>query len=76
MGKAIEYTPEKGYTVPDEPIIPVFPGDGIGPDLWNATQPVLDTAVAKAYGGKKRIDWLEIPVGEVAFKATGKYLPD
>ncbi len=76
MGKAIEYTPEKGYTVPDEPIIPVFPGDGIGPDLWNATQPVLDTAVAKAYGGKKRIEWLEIPVGEVAFKATGKYLPD
>ena len=51
-------------------------GDGTGPDIWRATRPVLDAAVAKAYGGKRRLAWQEILAGEKAFKATGNYLPE
>ena len=43
--------------VPDTPIIPFIEGDGIGPDIWKAAQHVFDSAVAKAYGGKRRIEW-------------------
>ncbi|MBI2069975.1 MAG: NADP-dependent isocitrate dehydrogenase [Elusimicrobia bacterium] len=48
---------------PERPIIPFFAGDGTGPDLWKGTQPVLDAAVEKAYGGKKKIVWMEIYAG-------------
>ena len=49
-------TIEKGkIKVPDNPIIPFIEGDGMGPDIWHATKPVLDAAVEKAYGGKKKI---------------------
>jgi isocitrate dehydrogenase len=62
-------------TVPDHPIIPYIEGDGIGPDIWAATQLVLDTAVGRAYGGERRIAWLEVLAGDKALRATGSGLP-
>jgi isocitrate dehydrogenase len=62
-------------SVPDLPVIPCIEGDGIGPDIWKATRPVLDAAVEKAYGGKKKIFWKEILAGEKAYQQTGKWLP-
>ena len=63
-------------TVPDQPIIPFIEGDGTGPDIWHASVRVMDAAVAKAYGGKKKIHWLEIYAGEKSFKAFNSWLPD
>ena len=57
--------------VPDFPIIPFIEGDGIGPDIWKATQSVLDAAVQKAYGDKRRISWREILAGEKAQEHHG-----
>jgi isocitrate dehydrogenase len=57
--------------VPDDPIIPFIEGDGIGPDIWRASQRVLDAAVAKAYGNKKKIIWFEVFAGEKANKIYG-----
>lgn len=57
--------------VPDNPVIPFIRGDGMGPDIWNAAQPVLDAAVKKAYSGKKRIVWFEIYAGLSALKLYG-----
>ena len=57
--------------VPDNPIIPFIRGDGMGPDIWNATQPVLEAAVKKAYGGKRKIVWFEIHAGLSALKVYG-----
>lgn len=62
--------------VPDDPIIPFIEGDGVGPDIWSAAQKVLDAAVAKAYGGVKKIVWKEVLAGQKAFDATGSYLPE
>jgi len=62
--------------VPDNPIIPYIEGDGIGPDVWRATERVLDAAVEKAYGGKRKIEWLEVLAGEKANVQTGSWLPD
>ena len=76
--------PENGDTItvdnnklniPDNPIIPFIEGDGIGPDLWFATKMVLDAAVEKAYGGAKKIEWLEIFAGDKANEKYGEYLP-
>jgi isocitrate dehydrogenase len=61
--------------VPDNPIVPFIEGDGIGPDVWSASKKVLDAAVAHAYGGKRKIEWMEILAGEKAFNATGEWLP-
>lgn len=61
--------------VPDNPIIPFIEGDGIGPDVWGASKLVMDAAVAHAYGGKRKIEWLEILAGEKAFNKTGEWLP-
>jgi isocitrate dehydrogenase len=63
-------------TVPDQPVICFIEGDGIGPDIWQAAQLVMDSAVKKAYGGKKKINWLEVLAGEKAFQETGTWLPD
>ncbi len=63
------------FTVPDRPIIPFVEGDGTGPDIWRASVRVLDAAVAKTFGGKRKIEWMEILAGEKAFKATGEWLP-
>ena len=74
-GARITKTPA-GLDVPDRPIIPFIEGDGTGPDIWRASVRVLDAAVAKAYGGKRKIQWMEVLAGEKAFNATGNWLPD
>ena len=53
-------------------IIPFIEGDGIGPDVWKAAVKVLDAAVAKAYGGKRKVVWREVLAGEKAFKRVGE----
>lgn len=75
MGQIIGYSANDKLIVPDDPIIPVIPGDGIGPDLWNATRAVVESAIGKAYGGKRTIEWVTIMAGESAFKQVGTYLP-
>ena len=62
--------------VPDTSEIPFIEGDGIGPDIWRATRRVLDAAVQKAYGERKKIAWLEMLAGETGFEKTGNWLPD
>ena len=62
--------------VPDEPIIPFIEGDGTGPDIWRASQRVLDGAVQKAYGGRRKIQWLEVLAGEKAKNQVDNWLPD
>jgi len=63
------------FTVPDRPIIPFIEGDGTGPDIWRASVRVFDAAVALAYSGRRKIEWMEILAGEKAFKATGEWMP-
>ena len=62
--------------VPDNPIIPFIEGDGTGADIWAASVRVFDAAVAKAYGGKRKIEWMEVLAGEKSFNQTGSWLPD
>jgi isocitrate dehydrogenase len=62
--------------VPDHPIIPFIEGDGTGPDIWRASVRVFEAAVAKAYGGKKKIAWKEVLAGQRAFDDSGNWLPD
>jgi len=62
--------------VPDQPILPFIEGDGTGPDIWAASQPVFDAAVEQAYGGRRRIHWMEVLAGEKSFNQTGSWLPD
>ena len=62
--------------VPDNPILPFIEGDGTGPDIWRASVRVLDAAVAKAYGGKRKISWYEVFAGEKAYKNFNNWLPD
>ena len=62
--------------VPDDPIIPFIEGDGTGPDIWRASVRVLDAAVEKAYGGKRKIAWKEVYAGEKSFKQFNNWLPD
>ena len=62
--------------VPDDPIIPFIEGDGTGPDIWRASVRVLDAAVEKSYGGRRRIAWKEVYAGEKSFKQFNSWLPD
>ena len=62
--------------VPSQPIIPFIEGDGTGPDIWRASQLVFDGAVAKAYGGNRRIAWFEVLAGEKSKAQLDTYLPD
>jgi isocitrate dehydrogenase len=62
--------------VPNDPIIPFIEGDGTGPDIWAASAPVLEAAVAKAYGGQRQLVWKEVLAGEKAFHQTGNWLPE
>ncbi len=62
--------------VPDDPVVPFIEGDGTGPDIWRASVRVFDAAVEKAYGGKKRIAWFEVPAGEKAKDHYGEWLPN
>src|SRR5690606_30704555 len=66
----------QGLHVPDRPIIPFIEGDGTGPDIWRASVRVLDAAVEKAYGGKRKLEWMEVLAGEKAFNQTGEWLPE
>ena len=65
-----------GLAVPDRPIIPFIRGDGIGRDIWRATERVLDAAVSAAYGEGRRLVWMEIYAGEAAHEKFGSWLPD
>jgi isocitrate dehydrogenase len=65
-----------GLQVPDHPIIPFVEGDGTGRDIWRASQRVFDAAVKKAYGGKRKIHWMEVYAGEKAYTNFGSWLPD
>jgi isocitrate dehydrogenase len=73
-GTRIDYRDGR-IVVPDDPIIPFVEGDGTGPDIWRATQYVLDGAVAKIYGGKKKFHWHEVLAGDKANAQLGEYLP-
>src|ERR1700723_4539500 len=61
---------------PDNAVIPFIRGDGTGPDIWAASQRVFDAAIAKAYGGKRKVSWFEVFAGEAAFKKFNSWLPD
>ena len=70
-------TLDKGkLVVPDHPVIPFIEGDGTGPDIWHASQTVLDAAVANAYGQTRSIAWEQVLAGEKAFESTGNWLPN
>ncbi len=62
--------------VPVRPVIPFIEGDGTGPDIWRASQLVFDSAVERAYKGRRRIAWLEVLAGEKSKNQTGSWLPD
>lgn len=76
MEAKITMNANKGLLVPHEPIIPFIIGDGIGPDIWNASVRVFDEAVKKSYGGTRKIVWKEVLAGEKAFDLTGEWLPE
>lgn len=61
--------------VPNNPVIPFIEGDGIGPDIWAASENVFNAAVEKAYGGEKKIEWREVMAGEKSYNANGEWLP-
>jgi isocitrate dehydrogenase len=63
-------------SVPENPIVPFIEGDGTGPDIWRASVRVMDAAVAKAYGGKRRVHWMEVYAGEKANKLFNTWLPE
>jgi isocitrate dehydrogenase len=62
--------------VPDRPILPFIEGDGTGPDIWRASVRVLDAAVEKAYGGRRKIAWMEVYAGGKSYDKLGTWLPD
>ena len=74
-GKPIQVTDGR-LVIPNDPIIPVVEGDGIGRDIMKATRRVVDAAVLKAFGGKKRIVWFDVYAGENANEFYGEWLPD
>ncbi len=77
-GEKIKVRPDGSLDVPDNPIIAFIEGDGVGADIWRASQPVIDATVNKAYGGKKKISWFEVYAGEKANEVYGPntWLPD
>ena len=73
QGQKITVNADNSLNVPDEPVIPFIEGDGTGADITPVMLKVVDAAVAKAYGGKKKIHWMEVYAGE---KSTKVYGPD
>jgi len=71
-GRKIGIDPNGNLQVPDNPIVCFIEGDGTGPDIWAASQPVLDAAVAKAYSGRKSIVWMEVYAGDKANDVYGE----
>ncbi len=74
-GEAIRVENGK-FIIPDQPILPFIEGDGIGRDIWKASERVFNAAVEKCYGGKRRIVWYEIFAGEKAHDKFGEWLPN
>jgi len=75
-GNRITINSDGTLSVPDTPQIPFIEGDGIGPEIWQATRQVIGAAVHKAYDGRKKISWVEVLAGEKGFEKTGNWLPD
>jgi isocitrate dehydrogenase len=77
-GEKITVNPDNSLNVPDQPVIPYIEGDGTGVDITPVMRKVVDAAVAKAYGGKRKISWMEVYAGEKAVKVYGNntWLPD
>jgi isocitrate dehydrogenase len=73
-GERIEFSDGK-LSVPSKPIIPFVEGDGTGPDIWRASVRVFDAAVEMAYGGEKKVEWMEVYAGEKSFKQFNDWLP-
>ena len=63
-------------SVPDHPILPFVEGDGTGRDIWRASERVFNAAVERAYGDRRKIEWMEVFAGEKAFQKIGSWLPD
>ena len=76
MGSKILMGEDGKLIVPNNPTIPFIIGDGIGPDIWNASVRVFDAAIEKAYHGHKKIEWKEVLAGEKAFNETGSWMPE
>ncbi len=76
MAEKIEIRSDGSLKVPDVPIIPYIEGDGVGPDIWRASVRVFDEAVKKCYGGKKKVEWMEVLAGEKAYQKKGDYAPE
>ncbi|MBK8685792.1 MAG: NADP-dependent isocitrate dehydrogenase [Bacteroidetes bacterium] len=76
MGSKIQMGEDGKLMVPNNPTIPFIIGDGIGPDIWNASVRVFDAAIEKAYHGHKKIEWKEVLAGEKAFNETGSWMPE
>ena len=76
MGEKIQIRSDGSLKVPDVPVIPYIEGDGVGPDIWRASVRVFDEAVKKCYGGKKKVEWMEVLAGEKAYQKKGDYAPE
>ena len=74
-GKPIQMT-DAGLQVPDNPILPFIEGDGTGRDIWRASVRVFDAAVEKAYGGKRKIAWMEVMAGQKSYDQYNTWLPE
>jgi isocitrate dehydrogenase len=74
-GERIGYA-DGDLIVPDNPIVPFIEGDGIGPDIWRATQTVVDAAVEKCYGGARKICWTQIYAGDASMNLFGEWIPE
>ena len=75
-GRKIAMGPDGHLVVPPDPVVPFIEGDGTGRDIWRASVRVLDAAVAKAYGGKRKIHWKEVYAGQKANDMFNTWLPD
>jgi isocitrate dehydrogenase len=75
MAEKISMGSDGKLNVPNNPIIPFIEGDGIGPEIWKVAEKVFNTAIEKAYGSSKKIEWKEMLAGEKSFKLTGEWLP-
>src|SRR5437867_10571817 len=74
-GGKVEVTGGRPH-VPDQPILPFIEGDGTGPDIWRASVRVFDAAVQRAYGGRRKIQWMEVYAGQKSYDKLGSWLPD
>ncbi|MHB8633385.1 MAG: NADP-dependent isocitrate dehydrogenase [Thermoplasmatota archaeon] len=75
-GETITVAPGGTLQVPDHPIIPFIEGDGTGPDIWKASVRVFDAAVQQAYGGKRKVAWMEVLAGQKAYREVQDWLPE